>query len=152
MKLRHKLRKLRGDQPIAEIARAAHCSGPTIADIEAGRTKDPKFSIIAGAAGYFAVPLDWLADDSQPWPPPPSDSQQAVEMVRAALAKEGLAGELDKDERRLLAAWRALSDADRTWILGCITGLDAGGTEGTADFAAALRRGKSREASNRTAG
>ena len=133
-----KVRRLRGDTPYEKVGQAVGFSTNAIRDLEIGNTEKPSVQLAAGVARYFAVPLDWLADDSADWPPPQSDAQQAVEMVRSALAREGLAGELDKDERDLLAAWRTLSDADRTWILGYVTGLAAGGTEVTADEAAAV--------------
>lgn len=148
--LQRKLKGVKRTLSYPQIARQAGCSPENIRKILDQGT-EPRFRLGVRIAQILGVPAEWLGDDSQDFPPPQSDTQQATELVRAALAKEGLAGELDKDERDLLTAWRTLSDADRTWIVGYVTGLAAGDTEGTADFAAALRRGKSREASKNTA-
>ena len=113
MKLGQKLRQLRKGRPYAEVARAADCSPPTIRQIEGGTRQDPSFRTIARLAKYYEVPLDWLADDSQKWPPPLTPQQKAEDIVRAALTKEGLAGELTAEERKLLAGYRTLSGDGR---------------------------------------
>ena len=59
-------------------------------------------------ARYFGVSLEWLADDSQDWPPPASQETQAVDAVKEALTRAGLGGELSADARELLADYLGL--------------------------------------------
>lgn len=137
VKLGEKLQRLRGGTSYAEIGRAARCSAPTIRNIEAGGTLEPSVALVARLATHFGVSLDWLADESQGWPPPASDDEQAAELVRGALVGAGLAGELTRDERELLSRYRSLSQRHRDRVLGLVIGLaSSGGDEEAAELAA----------------
>jgi len=86
----------------------------------------------------FNHSLDWLVDETQDWPPPQTDKQNAAEIVQAALARAGLSGELTADEQRLLSAWRSLIERQQIEILGYISGLAASTTADAEDLARRL--------------
>ena len=135
-----KIRHLRQGQSYAVVAEAVGCSEGALRQIEAGRIKAPKIDLCAKLARYFGVPLDWLADDEQDWPPPKPPEEQAADVVREALSRGGLAGELSREERELLAAWRSLPEPLKAKALGYVTGLLAGGAAEAAAAAAELDR------------
>jgi transcriptional regulator with XRE-family HTH domain len=125
VRLGEKLSLLRKDRAYAEVAKAVGCSAPTVRDIEAGRTLDPSISIVRGFAELYGVSLDWLADDSADWPPPATPQQSAEQIVRQALERGGLAGELSEDERAVVSAMRRLDDSARTRLVGYVDALAA---------------------------
>jgi transcriptional regulator with XRE-family HTH domain len=129
MRISKKLRRLRtqlGNPSKAEVARHVGTTGQTIGQIEAGNRAQPAIPTLIGLAKFYRVPLDWLLDDSEEWPPPPTQRAQAVDLVQSILAGEGLAGDLSEPERQLLAAYRSLAEADRRELLGFARGLALG--------------------------
>ncbi len=133
----HRLRARAGDS-YAKVGRVVSRSTNAIRDVEAGRTAQPSIQFAAGIARHYGVPLDWLADDAQGWPPPLSEKDKAVELVERALAGGGLAGELTDAERDLLAAFRSMTPEQRSRALGYVIGMRAGGSEAAADLGAEL--------------
>lgn len=94
-----------------------------------------KVQLAASIARFFGVPLDWLADDSQDWPPPASEDTQILQTVRAALAQHG--GDVTAHERELLVHYRNLSPEHRGRVFGLAVGLDvSGGDVAAAEIAA----------------
>jgi len=87
----------------------------------------PRIDLGLKLAHLFGVPLDWLADDGQDWPPPKSDEQSAADIVKQALTNAGLAGELTDEETELLALIRAVGPAQRLLVRGVLMGLDSQG-------------------------
>lgn len=138
MELGKKISRLRGNLPYAEIGRVGDCSAPTIRDIESGFRKDTSVRLVARLARYFNVPLDWLADDSQDWPPPEDDRRKASEMIERVLSGAGLAGDLSNDEREILANWRRLDHPLRQKVIGYVIGLATTGNQAGADLGASL--------------
>ncbi len=69
---------------------------------------DPLTSNALKLARAMGVPLDWLADDGQGWPPPASPDEQIVRTVRQALAPYGGPEDLGDEEREVLAEFRQL--------------------------------------------
>ncbi len=134
-----KLARLRADRGLsyAEVAARVGCSGPHVRRLEK-QGANASTLISLGIARLFAVPLDWLADDAQGWPPPTSDRQRAAELVERALTGGGLAGELTDAERDLLAAFRSMTPEQRSRALGYVIGMRAGGSEAAADLGAEL--------------
>jgi len=123
MKLGAKITKLRAGRSYAEIARVAGCSSPTVRDIESGHTGDPGIGIISALARHFGVSLDWLVDDDQGWPAPPSADERIIDTVRQALAPYGGPQGLTEDERRLLAEYRQMNLLSRSLVLKLIAGV-----------------------------
>lgn len=135
MKLAEKIRRIKGSRSYADIAREVKCSSENIRKI-VDQNSWPGFALGVRLAKYLGVPIVWLADDSQDWPPPEDKAAEAVEMVRDALAGAGLAGELTARERAILTHYRALADEMKLKAEGYLIGLDHGGTEDAAKFGA----------------
>ena len=121
-----KICRLRGDRSYAAIGAAAGCSGEHIRRLEHDHAR-PNVSLALRLAREFDVSLDWLADDSQGWPPPQSEAQRTFDIVKQALTIGGLLGEVSADEREILADYRRLDDEAKARVMGFITGLAAGG-------------------------
>jgi transcriptional regulator with XRE-family HTH domain len=69
MKFREKLDKLAGDRSRAELSRKAGLPQNAISDyINKGYI--PRLDTASALAKVLGTSLDWLADDSQDWPPP----------------------------------------------------------------------------------
>jgi len=114
MRLGEKLQKLRGGKSNAAIALACGCSTANIQKIiREGST--PNFALGVRLAKELGVPADWLADDGQDWPPPASVGQAAEDLVSAALAGAGLAGDLAQADDESAAAWEARLKAAGRW-------------------------------------
>jgi len=125
--MQEKLRLLMAQQRFdyAKLSRAAGCSESNIRKIVDGGS-EPKLGLAARLASALGVPLAWLADEAQDWPPPAAGAdERALELVRSALDNAGLLGELTDLERRALAALRALPPERRGEIVGFLTGLSA---------------------------
>jgi len=122
----------------SEAARRIGRATNTIINLEAGRTADPAISGVVAMARLYGVSLDWLLDDSQAWPPPPSVAEQ---VGRAVMAHGGGGAELDRDGRELLAAWLQLGADGRARLVGFALGLAAGGTATAAGAGADLEAG-----------
>ncbi len=73
-------------------------------------------------AAALGVPAEWLFDDSQDWPPPPTEDQQIVAAVRAAM---GGAVSLTEAEQEIIAEARRLSPMARGELRGYLAGLSA---------------------------
>ncbi|MFW6153660.1 MAG: helix-turn-helix domain-containing protein [Planctomycetota bacterium] len=131
MELADKVQRLRGGRSNAELGKAAGCSATTIHNIaRAGR--QPSFAVGVRLARALGVAADWLGDDAQDWPPPPSMEDKTAAIVRQALESRGMIGELSDDERALLSAWRQLGAEGRAELRGYLRGLQAktqGGSE-----------------------
>jgi len=110
MTLGEKLSRLRQGRGYAEVARAAECSAPTIRELEAGVRSDPSVRIIARLARFFGVPLDWLADDTQDWPPPATEGEKTLRLIESVLTDSGLTGKLTEPEMQFLSLIRSLPD------------------------------------------
>lgn len=125
VELSQKIQRLRNQSRLAyaQVARAVDCSTNTVRDIEAGRTTDPSFRIVLRLSEFFNVPLDWLADDAKDWPPPKSQEQAGLELIRQALHAAGLVGELSPQEREALAVLRSLDDGRRGEVIAQLKGL-----------------------------
>jgi len=137
VRIGEKIERLRAGTSYAAVARAAGCSEGNLRQLEAGKIASPRVELCLRIARHFGVPLDWLADEAQDWPPPASDDEQAAELVRGALVGAGLAGELTRDERELLSRYRSLSQRHRDRVLGLVIGLaSSGGDEEAAELAA----------------
>gem|GEM_PF-3746937 len=146
MDMADKIERLRGTQSYASLAKAVGCSSSNMHKIarEGGR---PGFALGVKLARRFAVPPEWLADDAADWPPPAGDEQKAADIVRDALEGAGLAGDLDPDEREMMAAYRRLPTALRPKAAGYVIGLAAGGSEASARAAATvLQAGRNAQA------
>ncbi len=124
--LKEKISQLRDEEPYSKIARAVGRSTNAIRDIELGKTADPSISLVRKLADHFQVPIDWLSDDSQDYPPPATDKDRATGLVEQALASAGLAGDMTGDERELLAAFRTMPEKLQMVALGYIIGLSGG--------------------------
>ena len=120
-----KLSRLRGGRNYSEVARGVGYSTNAIRDVEAGRTDNPRIDLVRKLSEFYGVSLEWLADDSQDWPPPPTEKQQLTETLERVLAGAGLAGELNDDERELISGFRGLNGEARGRVLGMIEGLNA---------------------------
>jgi len=141
MKLGSKVCRCRNSQGIsvATLAEAIGVSEGGIRQIESGETRSPRAIVCLAIARRLDVPIDWLIDDKQAWPPPPGEDDRIVTTVRRALCEGGLIGELSDDERELLAAWRTLNNPTvAARVLGYISGLAemASAAESTATPAA----------------
>ena len=86
-----KLTRLTKGKNKAELARRAGLKPTTISDYIA-KEYAPRSDIALKMARALEVPVDWLIDDAQDWPPPP---QQSV----SALSTEDLAHELGRRMR-----------------------------------------------------
>ncbi|NLF30063.1 MAG: helix-turn-helix transcriptional regulator [Planctomycetes bacterium] len=125
MELADKVQRLRRGLSNAELGKAAGCSATNIHSIaRAGR--QPSFAVGVRLARALGVPADWLGDDAQDWPPPPSMEDQTAALVRQALESRGMMGELADEERELLSAWRQLGPEGRAELRGYIRGLHSG--------------------------
>lgn len=83
MKMRDKLLKLVASEPIAKVARRAKVSPSTISNL-VNRGSIPRADNALLLARALNVPLEWLVDDLQGWPPPPPNAgplEQAQELV-----------------------------------------------------------------------
>ncbi len=118
-----KIKRLRGNRAYAELAEAVGCSRSSMFSY-ATETKIP-FSVGIRLARVLGVPAEWLADDEQDWPPPPTEKQAATAMIERMLAGAGLVGELNEEERDLLVRFRALNDVSKGRMLGLAEGLNA---------------------------
>jgi hypothetical protein len=96
-----------------------------VAVLERGETQDTKVSIAFAIARLFGVPLEWLADDEQGWPPPKTDEQSASELLQQVLESAGLVGQLSPEESNFLSLIRTIHPIDRARLLGWL--LRAGG-------------------------
>lgn len=139
VELAEKLRRVRAGRSYADVAREVGCSPGNIRKIEAEASR-PGFDLGMRLARALGVPAEWLADDEADWPPPASEEGQAVELVRGALTKAGIAGDLTDEERELLAGFRQLAPAQQRELLGYLRGLAAGGSSRGAAMAADLER------------
>ncbi len=128
MELADKVQRLRGGRSNAELGKAAGCSATTIHNIaRAGR--QPSFAVGVRLARALGVAADWLGDDAQDWPPPPSMEDKTAEIVRQALESRGMIGALSDDERALLSAWRQLGPEGRAELRGYLRALRTGAAE-----------------------
>jgi len=127
-----KLQRLRGQRSYNNVARTVECSVNALRDVEAGRTRDPGVQFVMSLARLYDVPLDWLVDNEQDWPPPESDETQAIDLIRSVLARGGLTGELSDDERLFISLLRSLpADLRQQFtdhVLGYAEGLRSGRT------------------------
>lgn len=112
---------------VRSLARKIGRTDRTVAVLERGETQDTKVSIVFDIARLFGVPLEWLADDEQDWPPPRSDEQTAADLVKRALAGAGLPGKLDPLEAEILTMIRSLHPAQKFLAKGMILGLSGRG-------------------------
>ena len=69
MKLDAKLRKLLGNRSVKDVADAAGVSRASFSTY-INRGSIPRADVAMKLASYFAVSLEWLADDEQDFPPP----------------------------------------------------------------------------------
>ncbi|MHC4983596.1 MAG: hypothetical protein ACYTF6_10610 [Planctomycetota bacterium] len=119
-KLRHLLNRERYDYK--SLADEVGCSYSNVRKIiDAG--SEPKFRLGVRMARLLGVPPTWLADDEADWPPPENEQQRTIDLMRNALTRAGLAGELTKVERQLLALWRSLPEERRQNAMGYMVGL-----------------------------
>lgn len=137
MNLGEKIRSVKKNRSYADIARGVGCSAENIRKI-IDQGSQPGFSLGIRLAKTLGVPPDWLADDSQDWPPPEDDSRKASEMIERALAGAGLAGKLSADEREILTNWRRLDHPLRQKVIGYVIGLATTGDQAGADLGADL--------------
>jgi len=128
MTLGEKLSRLRGSRSYAAVAVKAGCSGEHLRRLEQGQTK-PSISLAFRLAREYGVSLDWLADDSRDWPPPQSESDQMMGLIKHSLAKGGILGKLTPDDCEVIAIYRRLDEEGKAYIKGCLTGLSAGADE-----------------------
>ncbi len=116
MDLSEKLRRAKGERNYSEIARkAAPCSPENIRKI-VDQGSEPRFKLGCRIARVLGVPAEWLGDDAQDWPPPLDREQQGLDLIRQALAGNGLIDQSTEDERKLLADFRQLSKQARSQI------------------------------------
>ncbi len=116
MDLSEKLRRAKGERNYSEIARkAAPCSPENIRKI-VDQGSEPRFKLGCRIAKVLGVPPQWLGDDGQDWPPPIDRDQQGLELIRQALAGNGLIDQAADDERKLLADFRQLGEQARSQI------------------------------------
>jgi transcriptional regulator with XRE-family HTH domain len=120
--LAEKIKRLRDGRPIQVQAKLIGTTEGSLRQIEGGKIRSPRSSLLLSIARHFKVPLDWLADDKAGWPPPATEGEKASEIVEFALSKAGLIGKLSSDERDLLAAFRQLPSGERGRLLGYAQG------------------------------
>ncbi len=116
---------LRHSRPIATVAKEIGCSEGALRQLESGLIREPRFGQVRAIANHFGVSIDWLADESAEYPPPPTEKQATMAAIERMLAGAGLAGELSEEERDLLVRFRALNDAGKGRMLGLAEGLNA---------------------------
>ncbi len=124
MELAEKIQRLRGTLSNAALGQAVGCSPSNIQNV-ARAGGQPSFAVGARLAKILGVPAEWLADDEQDWPPPPTEKQAATAAIERMLAGAGLVGELNEEERDLLVRFRALNDVSKGRMLGLAEGLNA---------------------------
>jgi len=88
VKFTEKLRRLTEGKNKAELALSVKLK-PTVISDYVRRGYAPRVDIALKIARALNVPLDWLADDSQDWPPPPAS-------IPASLTAAQLASELGR--------------------------------------------------------
>ena len=116
MDLSDKIRRAKGERNYSEIARAAApCSPENIRKI-VDQGSEPRFKLGCRIARVLGVPAQWLGDDEQDWPPPPDQEQQGLELIRQALAGNGLIDQASDDERKLVTDFRQLNAQARSQI------------------------------------
>ncbi len=128
MKLAEKIRRSKEGRGYADIAREVGCSSENVRKI-IDQGSQPGFFLGVRLAKALDVPVDWLADDDQDWPPPETNKQKAVSMVEAALTGAGLSGELTPPEREVLRLYRMLEGDNRKKLEGMLLGLAFAGTD-----------------------
>ncbi|HZK80618.1 MAG TPA: helix-turn-helix transcriptional regulator [Humisphaera sp.] len=106
-KLRRRMEELGLNK--ARVAAGAGLTDSTISSYFRDRGSVPRIDIGIRIARVVKVPLDWLADDSQEWPPPEADMIAATRLSDTELFLEWC-------RRMTLAAWslnRELKNAER---------------------------------------
>jgi transcriptional regulator with XRE-family HTH domain len=121
MTFAEKLRALKGDRSHAEIARLFGGSPQGVQNWASGRSI-PRADYGVRLAAALGVPAEWLFDDSQDWPPPPTEDQQIVAAVRAAV---GDTANLTDYEREIISEARRLGAMARGELRGYLAGLSA---------------------------
>jgi len=116
-----KLRALKGDRTDKTLANAMGCSTQAVQKWSSGKSI-PRADYGVRLASALGVPAEWLFDDSQDWPPPPTEDQQIVAAVRAAM---GGAVTLTEYEQEIIAEARRLSPMVRGELRGYLAGLSA---------------------------
>ncbi len=121
MDFAQKLRRLRDGRPDHAIAEASGCSPGAVQKWASGRSI-PRADYGVRLAAALGVPAEWLFDDSQDWPPPPTEDQQIVAAVRAAV---GDTANLTDYEREIISEARRLGAMARGELRGYLAGLSA---------------------------
>lgn len=124
MKWGENIAKLRGGGSYAELARIASCGTPTIRDMESGSTADPGINLVARITRHFGVSLDWLADESQTWPPPANTSKDRIIEVEERCLRP-LAGIEDfyPEEQPVIARLRDMHWTDRPPVMAVLSAV-----------------------------
>lgn len=126
MQLGRKISRLRAQMPGSPspewVAKQVGVHGTSIRRIESGEN-EPRLRVVIGLARLFNVSLDWLCDDAQNWPPPPSPSKNIIIMLRDAMLKSGAVGVISGDERKVVAAMRRLPSEMVAQVVGYVDGL-----------------------------
>lgn len=133
MDMGHKLRQLRGNASLREIGSVGGCSPNTVREIEMGLTRDPSAVTIFRLARHYHVPMEWLCDDAQDWPPPASTDERIIQAVREAMAP---AGARNEGEHRLLRLYRTMDIGARAAtfnIIQTMAGVAVANRTGTTD-------------------
>ncbi len=136
MHFAQKIRRLWADQSLAALAREVGIAPSNLNKILSG--SQTRFSTGLKLARVLGVPVDWLGDDDQDWPPPESDTGRASRLVEEALASKGLAGHLTRDESDLLSAFRSMPPDQQQKALYFVLGLSVSGSESSARKVAGL--------------
>jgi len=116
-----KLRRLRDGRPDHAIAEASGCSPGAVQKWASGRSI-PRADYGVRLAAALGVPAEWLFDDSQDWPPPPTEDQQIVQAVRSAM---GGAVTLTEAEQEIIGMYRRLEPFAQGEARGYLAGLSA---------------------------
>lgn len=75
-----KLRRLRGSVSLCIIGEVVGCSGEHIRRLEQNKAR-PNIVLALSIARYYGVSLDWMADNSQNWPPQKAEMEQVMGML-----------------------------------------------------------------------
>ena len=121
MDFAQKLRRLRDGRPDHAIAEASGCSPGAVQKWASGRSI-PRADYGVRLAAALGVPAEWLFDDSQDWPPPPTEDQQIVQAVRSAM---GGAVTLTEAEQEIIGMYRRLEPFAQGEARGYLAGLSA---------------------------
>ena len=121
-----KLRRLRGSSSYKAVSVACGCSGEHVRRLEQNKAC-PNVLLALRLARHFGVPLDWLADDTQNWPPPATEEQRISDIIKETLTARGLSRELGPEEIELLQTYRRLGKSAKARLTGFLTGLAAAG-------------------------